>query len=91
MTSIGRFFADIDRLFPFKVTPAQSRSMNQACIFLGFYDVHDVWHFLSSTSMFFSFMVRSNPPHSIKGPLSVSLLVLAKGSTTRPYRLRQTH
>ncbi|VDN99945.1 unnamed protein product [Rodentolepis nana] len=39
-----------------RVTPAQSRALNQPCIFLGFYDVHDVWHFLSSTSMFFSFM-----------------------------------
>ncbi|CDS42037.1 SID1 transmembrane family [Echinococcus multilocularis] len=39
-----------------EVTPAQSRALNQPCIFLGFYDVHDVWHFLSSTSMFFSFM-----------------------------------
>ncbi|KAL5965249.1 SID1 transmembrane family member 1, partial [Taenia solium] len=39
-----------------EVTPAQSRSLNQPCIFLGFYDVHDVWHFLSSASMFFSFM-----------------------------------
>ncbi|KAM7538244.1 hypothetical protein Aperf_G00000073366 [Anoplocephala perfoliata] len=39
-----------------QVTPAQSRALNQPCIFLGFYDVHDVWHFLSATSMFFSFM-----------------------------------
>ncbi|VDM32470.1 unnamed protein product [Hydatigera taeniaeformis] len=39
-----------------EVTPAQSRALNQPCIFLGFYDVHDVWHFLSSVSMFFSFM-----------------------------------
>ncbi|BHF66959.1 RNA transmembrane transporter activity [Sparganum proliferum] len=39
-----------------EVTPAQSRALNRPCILLGFYDVHDVWHFLSSISMFFSFM-----------------------------------
>lgn len=39
------------------LTPAQSKSYNQPCELLDFYDKHDVWHFLSAASMFFSFMV----------------------------------
>ncbi|XP_034247853.1 SID1 transmembrane family member 1-like [Thrips palmi] len=38
------------------VTPAQSRSFNQPCQVMNFYDKHDIWHFLSAFSMFFSFM-----------------------------------
>ncbi|KAK3907859.1 SID1 transmembrane family member 1 [Frankliniella fusca] len=38
------------------VTPAQSRAFNQPCQILDFYDRHDIWHFLSAISMFFSFM-----------------------------------
>uniref|UniRef100_A0A8D9A8Z7 SID1 transmembrane family member 1 n=1 Tax=Cacopsylla melanoneura TaxID=428564 RepID=A0A8D9A8Z7_9HEMI len=37
-------------------TPAQSRTYNQPCILLNFYDSHDVWHVLSAGAMFFSFM-----------------------------------
>lgn len=40
-----------------KLTPAQSRTYNQPCELLSFYDKHDIWHFLSAGSMFFSFMV----------------------------------
>ncbi|VDO66151.1 unnamed protein product [Schistosoma margrebowiei] len=43
---------------PICVTPARSRALNQPCVLLDFYDAHDVWHFLSSISMFFSFMVN---------------------------------
>ncbi|KDR19041.1 SID1 transmembrane family member 1-like [Zootermopsis nevadensis] len=39
------------------LTPAQSKSYNQPCEVLDFFDKHDVWHFLSAASMFFSFMV----------------------------------
>ncbi|XP_046979593.1 SID1 transmembrane family member 1-like [Schistocerca americana] len=39
------------------LTPAQSRQYNQPCEILDFYDKHDIWHFLSAASMFFSFMV----------------------------------
>ncbi|XP_063219057.1 SID1 transmembrane family member 1-like [Bacillus rossius redtenbacheri] len=39
------------------LTPAESRAYNQPCELLDFYDKHDIWHFLSAASMFFSFMV----------------------------------
>ncbi len=44
----------------FQLTPAQSREGNQSCVLFSFYDDHDVWHFLSSMALFFSFMVSAN-------------------------------
>ncbi|XP_017777403.1 PREDICTED: SID1 transmembrane family member 1-like [Nicrophorus vespilloides] len=38
-------------------SPAESRRYNQDCLFMRFYDYHDVWHFLSAVGMFFIFMV----------------------------------
>ncbi|KAL1234360.1 SID1 transmembrane family member [Trichinella spiralis] len=40
-----------------RFTAAQSRELNNRCIFLGFYDAHDIWHFLSAISLFLSFVV----------------------------------
>uniref|UniRef100_A0A1I8H4A9 SID1 transmembrane family member 1 n=1 Tax=Macrostomum lignano TaxID=282301 RepID=A0A1I8H4A9_9PLAT len=38
------------------LSPSESRALNQRCLLFDFYDVHDVWHFLSAMSLFFSFM-----------------------------------
>ncbi|XP_071491365.1 SID1 transmembrane family member 1-like [Diadema antillarum] len=35
---------------------ARSRARNQPCVILGFFDRHDVWHFLSAASLFVSFV-----------------------------------
>ncbi|CAG2054663.1 unnamed protein product [Timema podura] len=40
------------------LTPAQSRAYNHTCDIWDFYDKHDIWHFLSAASMFFSFMTE---------------------------------
>ncbi|XP_078610902.1 SID1 transmembrane family member 1-like [Branchiostoma floridae x Branchiostoma japonicum] len=37
--------------------PAESRAQNRPCVLLGFYDTHDIWHFLSAVSLFCSFIV----------------------------------
>ncbi|KAA0188616.1 SID1 transmembrane family member 1 [Fasciolopsis buskii] len=55
--SIYFFFS---RLTTWEVTPAQSRALNQPCLLLSFYDAHDIWHFMSAISMFFSFLVSSD-------------------------------
>ena len=38
------------------VSAAESRSLNRDCIFLEFFDQHDVWHFLGGYALFFTFM-----------------------------------
>lgn len=32
-------------------TPEKSRNLNQECAYLGFFDYHDMWHFLSSHAL----------------------------------------
>uniref|UniRef100_A0A8C5KEM2 SID1 transmembrane family, member 1 n=1 Tax=Jaculus jaculus TaxID=51337 RepID=A0A8C5KEM2_JACJA len=38
-------------------SPAESREKNRECVLLDFFDDHDIWHFLSATALFFSFLV----------------------------------
>jgi len=38
------------------LSPAQSRNLNEECSFLGFYDYHDMWHFLGAAGIFFAFL-----------------------------------
>lgn len=40
-----------------EVSPAQSRMLNQECRLVKYYDNHDIWHFLSSVALFFTFIV----------------------------------
>ncbi|XP_068734259.1 SID1 transmembrane family member 1-like [Montipora capricornis] len=54
-------------------SPARSREGNKECVFLEFYDYHDIWHFLSACALFFSFLglltldddLLRTPRHSI--------------------------
>ncbi|XP_065353626.1 SID1 transmembrane family member 1-like [Cloeon dipterum] len=43
-----------------EVNPATSRTYNQPCNVLGFFDSHDIWHTLSSFALFFYFLVLLN-------------------------------
>lgn len=35
-----------------RLTPAQSESMNEPCVLFDYFDVHDLWHFVSSVALF---------------------------------------
>ncbi|UJR08524.1 hypothetical protein I4U23_012787 [Adineta vaga] len=52
-TSLYFFYQEVKS---YEVQPAISRMRNRACILLNTYDVHDIWHILSSFSLFFSFL-----------------------------------
>ena len=38
------------------LSPAASRNLNEPCGYMGFYDNHDMWHFFSSSAIFFAFL-----------------------------------
>ncbi|WAR04536.1 SIDT1-like protein [Mya arenaria] len=44
-------------LTSWQLSPAGSREGNRECVLLQFYDKHDIWHFLSAISLFFSFLI----------------------------------
>jgi len=46
----------LTNLTSWQKSPARSREGNRDCVLLGFYDDHDVWHFLSACALFFSFL-----------------------------------
>ncbi|KAL1462447.1 hypothetical protein WDU94_014281 [Cyamophila willieti] len=52
----GSLFFFFNHSISWALSPAQSRTFNQPCMLLNFYDSHDVWHVLSACAMFFSFM-----------------------------------
>ncbi|KAL6038569.1 hypothetical protein STEG23_023228 [Scotinomys teguina] len=45
-------------------SPAESREKNRECVLLDFFDDHDIWHFLSATALFFSFLKGPLPPQT---------------------------
>ncbi|XP_053409225.1 SID1 transmembrane family member 1-like isoform X2 [Mercenaria mercenaria] len=47
----------VAHLTTWQLSPAGSREGNKECILFQFYDKHDVWHFLSAISLFFSFLI----------------------------------
>ncbi|KAM9320410.1 SID1 transmembrane family member 1 [Gastrophryne carolinensis] len=53
-TALYFFFQNLSS---WEESPAESREKNRECILMHFFDDHDVWHFLSATAMFFSFLV----------------------------------
>ncbi|XP_059141458.1 SID1 transmembrane family member 1-like [Physella acuta] len=57
VTWAGSLYFFFQNLTSWDKTPAGSRAGNKECILMEFYDHHDVWHFLSAISLFFSFMI----------------------------------
>ncbi|XP_025835395.1 SID1 transmembrane family member 2-like [Agrilus planipennis] len=55
--AVSAMYFFIHKSISWELTPARSRRYNQECKVFQFYDYHDVWHFLSATGMFFTFMV----------------------------------
>ncbi|EDO43450.1 predicted protein, partial [Nematostella vectensis] len=55
------------RLTSWQESPAHSREGNSHCLLMGFYDDHDVWHFLSACAMFFSFLALLTLDDDLQG------------------------
>ena len=56
-TWFGSLYFFLNKSTSWTKTPAESRELNQDCALFNFYDNHDIWHFLSATSLFLSFMI----------------------------------
>ena len=56
------------------LSPAESRDLNSDCVFMDFYDNHDLWHVFSSAGIFLFFLtlltidddILSVPRHEIE-------------------------
>jgi len=48
-------------------SPAESRDMNRDCIFLNFFDGHDIWHFMGAAGVFFAFLCIFTLDEDLKG------------------------
>lgn len=55
--AVASMYCFLHKSIAWSETPAQSRTYNQDCLMMDFYDFHDIWHFLSAIGMFFMFMV----------------------------------
>jgi len=53
----GSFAFFLQERISWMKSPSESRERNGSCILFSFYDTHDIWHFLSSLSLFLSFML----------------------------------
>lgn len=54
---VASLYFFFQNLSSWEETPAKSREKNRECVLLDFFDEHDIWHFLSATALFFSFLV----------------------------------
>ena len=57
ITWAGAMYFFINKSTSWVLSPAASRHLNSECALFNFYDNHDIWHFLSATSLFLSFMI----------------------------------
>lgn len=57
VTWSGSMYFFLNKSTSWVFSPARSRHYNQECQLLGFYDNHDIWHLLSSLSLFLDFMI----------------------------------
>jgi len=53
---VGSYFF-LQKTSKWEISPAESRMLNLECIVGQVYDTHDLWHFFSSSALFFFFMV----------------------------------
>lgn len=58
------FLTDAFAIYVFEIpvtnkmlTPRQSLELNKPCVLLGFFDYHDIWHFLSAIGVVMFFFV----------------------------------
>ncbi|XP_053621896.1 SID1 transmembrane family member 1-like [Plodia interpunctella] len=57
----------LDQSTNWALTPAESRRNNRVCSLLQLYDSHDIWHFMSSVAMFFSFNMYLTIDDNLQG------------------------